>query len=473
MDHDIPLPELLHLPYALYGLARNPAVRADPQLCDALRPGGPARRLAAAQALPEEIAARLAADPDPEVRAERAGREGAAGGRHGLFAADPEAEVRIALAQNPGLSPELAARLGADTDPAVREAVARREEAPAEDLHRALLADPEAKVRVAACRHRPPAGLHGALLADPATRHHVVPFLDLDPETAERLAADPDDRVREQLAGHPCLSAELRAVLARDADPGVRGKVFERADATPQERAAIFASLTAGALRYEEDPRDSSDEDFLCDAMLAYLDLMPYPWVEPDPLPYADSPYAGLRCAAARSTALPAEARARLLADDNPRVRFLALAGLAEPDPALVEELDRRQGGRVKHGGRPADLATFPPETLRRFAADPDAWMRLLALRDPDLPPDLLERLAADGDEGVRQATAEHPRIPVEALVRLLGDTDEDVVEAAAASPALPVEVMRALLDRADAAGGPPPRPAACEGDCRHGASER
>ncbi|MFE1787796.1 hypothetical protein ACFW7J_05190 [Streptomyces sp. NPDC059525] len=445
MDHDIPLPELLHLPYALYGLART-------------------------RALSEEIAARLAADPDPDVRAERANWEGAAGGRHGLFAADPEATVRIALARNPGLSPELTARLGADTDPAVREAVARREEAPAEDLHRALLADPEPKVRVAACRHRPPADLHGALLADPATRHHVVPFLDLDPETAGQLAADPDDRVREQLAGHPCLPAELRAVLARDADPGVRGKVFERADATPQERAVIFESLTAGALRYAEDPRDSSDEDFLCEAMLTCLDLMPYPWVDPDPLPYADSPFAGLRCAAARSTALPAEARARLLADENPRVRFHALAGLAEVDLTVAEELDRRQGGMVKHGGRPADCVTFPPETLRRFADDPDPWMRVLALRDPDLPDEMLERLAADQEESVRCATAGHPRVPVAALLRLLGDTDEEVVEAAAASPLLPVEVMRAVLDRADAADDPPPAPVPCDGDCRQGA---
>ncbi|MCF3184155.1 hypothetical protein IPZ70_30030 [Streptomyces polychromogenes] len=471
MDHDIPLPELFHLPYALYGLARNPAVRADPRLSDALPRGGPTRGLAHARALPEEIAARLAADPDPDVRAERAKREGAAGGRHGLFAADPDAAVRIALAQNPGLSPELTTRLGADTDPAVREAVARREEAPAEDLRRALLADPEAKVRVAACRHRPPADLHGALLADPATRHHVVPFLDLDPETAEQLAADPDDRVRERLAGHPCLPAELRAVLARDADPGVRGKVFERADATPQERAAIFASLTAGAVRYAEDPRDSCDEDFLCDAMLTCLDLMPYPWAEPDPLPYAGSPYAGLRCAAARSTALPAGARARLLADDDPRVRFLALAGLAEVDLAVAEELDRRQGRTVKHGGRPADCVTFPPETLRRFATDPDPWMRVLALRDPDLPDEMLERLAADQEESVRCATAEHPRVPVEALLRLLGDTDEEVVEAAAASPLLPVEVMRAVLDRADAAGDPPPASVPCDGNCRQGVS--
>ncbi|MFD5417749.1 hypothetical protein ACFWJT_06940 [Streptomyces sp. NPDC127069] len=473
MDHRIPLPELHHLPHVLYGLALNPAAQADPQLCESLLDGRPAGKLARGGALPEEIAARLAAHGDPEVRAVRAEREGADSGRHELFAADPDAEVRIALAQNPELSAELTARLGADTDPAVREAVARREEAPAEDLHRALLTDPEAKVRVAACRHRPPADLHGALLADPATRHHVVRHLDLDPETAAHLAADPDEQVRERLATHPGLPGELRAALARDADPFVRGTVFERADATPQERAAIFEALTAGALRYAEDPRDSSDEDCFCDAMLTCLDLAAYPWVDPDPLPYADSPFAGLRCAAARSTVLPAEARTRLLADENPRVRFLALAGLAEVDLTVAEELDRRQGRMVKHGGRPADCVTFPPETLRRFADDPDPWMRVLALRDPDLPAEMLERLAADREESVRCATAGHPRVPVDALVRLLGDTDEEVVETAAASPVLPVEVMRALLDRADPAGNPPPAPVRCDGDCRQGASAK
>ncbi|MFF4368059.1 hypothetical protein [Streptomyces sp. NPDC001594] len=72
---------------------------------------------------------------------------------------------------------------------------------------------------------------------------------------------------------------------------------------------------------------------------------------------------------------------------------------------------------------RPArDLVTFPPETLRRFATDPDAWIRVLALRDPELPAELLERLAVDPEESVRCAAAGHPRVPVGALGRLLGD---------------------------------------------------
>ncbi|MFK0252032.1 hypothetical protein [Streptomyces sp. NPDC090445] len=455
----IPLREIADLTTVLDGLAGNPALGDDlalrllgdwgtaseiawrespgpsEALCEGFLARGRAEELAQARTLPPTVTALLAAHTDPAVR--------------------------TALAKNPALSAELAGAMAADQDGRVRKAVAERTEAPPEDALRMLLTDPDPEVRAAACRHRPPGDLHGPLLADPATRRHVVPFLDLDPDTAADLAADPDEEVREALAAHPALSAALRDELARDADPFVRGAVFQRADTPEKLRDEIHAWLTAGAQRAGDDWSSGTVADTLCHLALIGVDEGSYPWVVADPLPHVDSPCVGLRRAAARSGALPPEVRARMLADEDASVRFLALTRLPDVDLAVAEDIDRRHRVRTKSGkgsaGRPADCVDFPPETLRRFATDPDARMRVLALRDSELPAELLERLGADEDPEVRRAAAAHPRLPPAALVRLLADPIDSVAGQAAASPALPEPVMRALLDHAEASGWPSP----------------
>ncbi|MFJ3877418.1 hypothetical protein ACIPW5_08180 [Streptomyces sp. NPDC090077] len=498
----VPLPPIRHLRSVLRGLSGNPALGQDlavdllphlmsairlvlragtgpgTTLCEAFLADGRALELAHAPVLPDGIAARLAAHPDPEVRARRAQEEGPKAGRHALFARDPEPAVRIGLADNPRLAPEQAAVLAADGDRTVRQTLAQRRQTPEEDVLRTLLTDPDAEVRATACRrHRPPDDLHRVLFADPAVRSRIVPFLHLAPDTAAELAADPDEDVREALAAHPELPAALRDTLAGDASPYVRAEVFRRADTPPDQRARIHAWLTAGARRFDEglpppgpvggEGWDLDETDLGCKLAMAGVSTGAYPWVQADPLPHTSSPYPGLRLAAACSERLPLDARRAMLADEDAAVRLVALARLPEVDPAVAEDLDRRHHRQTKFRDRPADYAAFPPETLRRFAGDPDAWIRVLALRDPELPSVLLERLAADEAESVRRACARHPRLPVEALVRLLGDAEESVAEAAAAAPGLPPEVMRAVLGQADTAAGPPPPAAPCDGGCR------
>lgn len=77
----------------------------------------------------------------------------------------------------------------------------------------------------------------------------------------------------------------------------------------------------------------------------------------------------------AHAAVLPPEFAARLVAHPDPKVRA-ARARADGPDAG-------RQG---------------------LFAADPDARMRVLALRDPELAPALLDRLAADEDHTVRRS---------------------------------------------------------------------
>ncbi|WP_371618463.1 hypothetical protein [Streptomyces sp. NBC_00454] len=472
------LPALVHLAEVLKGLARNPAlpeelavrllpyrmaplplarrkgIALSPALCEAFLVHGADEALAHAEALPPEFAARLAADPDPKVRAARAKVEAAGYGRQALPAAGPEAE-RTALAGLPDLKAESLAVLAADADAQVREALARGGVELPEDVLRRLLTDTDTAVRTAACRHRPPPDLHAALLADRATRKTVIRFLDLDPDMAAALATDPNEEVRAELAAHPALPTELRDLLARDPSPDVRGKVFARADTPPELRTEIHAWLTAGARRSDEDWENAEEDDLFCEIVLIFLDMEPYPWIEDDPVPHATSPSRGMRRAAARSDRLPAALLRRMLADEDPTTRMIALSRTPDVDLATAEDIERRHG-RSKFPERPADYFAFPPETLRRFAADPDARMRVLALRDPDLPAALRECLAADAAHTVRQTVAKDPRTAPDTLLRLLGDASESVVAAAAASPRLPVEAMRAVLDLAAARGTEP-----------------
>ncbi|MFD7260201.1 hypothetical protein [Streptomyces sp. NPDC059874] len=469
------LPDDLAVRLLAHGQAHNltcrPGFAPSTALCGEFVASGRARELARVRLLPEAVAVRLARDPDPEVRAALAAHDRPDGDRHGLFSSDPDARVRRALAGNPLLKQDLLARLAADRDAGVRAAAAAAWTDPPADTLRALLIDPAVQVRAAACTRRPPRDLYGALLADPATRRRVVPFLELDRETATALAADQDEEVRDRLARHPQLPAEVRDRLARDPDAGVRAAVFERADTPPGLRAEIHEGLLAGYRRADAPltagtGEDEEDGDFLCYIAFVGLELAAYPWVTADPLPYADCPYVGMRRAAARSEALPVEARRRMHTDEDAIVRFLAFARTPDPDLDVAEDIERRHL-RGKFSDRPADCVRFPPETLRRFGSDPDPHLRVLALRDPGLPQGLAERLAADEKAHVRRAVAGsgHPRLPEATLLRLLSDAEGHVAEAAASSPMLPEAAMRAVLDLADAAGGPS-LPDDCDCDC-------
>ncbi|MEV4847892.1 GNAT family N-acetyltransferase [Micromonospora matsumotoense] len=115
-------------------------------------------------------------------------------------------------------------------------------------------------------------------------------------------------------------------------------------------------------------------------------------------------------------------------------------------DPVTAERIDRDFRPDKKTTWRPADVLTFPPQTLRRLATDPNPRMRCLAPRDVDLPVELAERLATDPESRVRRAVAEHPNLPVHVRRALLADPDEWVAHATATAPTLSVTEMDQLL---------------------------
>ncbi|MFG2908464.1 hypothetical protein ACGF13_25780 [Kitasatospora sp. NPDC048286] len=423
------------------------------------------RGLALNDRLPHRFRLVLADHRDEGVRAALA-RRAASAPRQVLerLVGDPHPTVREYLAQQDATPPDLRARLAADPEPAVRAALAKYWTQAPETVRRILLTDPEAAVRAAACSTYyarlphpvPPADLLPALLADPVTRAGAVVHAVLDTHLLRRLADDPDSAVRAELARHPDLPPAVREALADDPALSVRVKVFARPDTPEHLRARIHAQV-AFAHAAAEPALDADDETFLRwvedTAASTELRTLGLAWVTDDPLPHVDSPYVAFRACAALSTALPADAVARLLRDEEETVR-LTMAHTAPHlvDPATAEDIERRyrpRADKFTFWWDKAQVLTFPPQTLRRFATDPVPRLRSLAPRDPGLPAHLAEQLARDPEERVRLAVAPHRNLPLPALLDLLADPSPRVAQAAAASPFLPVEHMERLLTRA------------------------
>ena len=490
-DVAAPLPVPVHLDAVLDGLAGNPALPAEgvrrlfarrrgfgavarrpdltPEMITEIIGTGDhwlVHSLALNQEVPSSTRMQLAGHRDPAVRAALALRaENAPREMFEILARDQDLHVREWLAQNEYMPADLRACLSADPDPKIRATLAQWWPQAPEPVRRILLTDQEDKVRAAACAtyyHRlphpiPPADLIPALLADPVTRAGVVPYIDLDPGTARSLAGDPDYKVRERLAQHPGLPAQLRDLLAEDPSFHVRLRVFARRDTPEAQRAAIHDRIMADArpLHQPSPDKDLDDETAILQLMnnLASRELrmLRLPWVTTDPLPHVDSPYLCFRASAAMSSSLPPQAIAQLLQDKESDVRVaMALHARDQVDAATAERIDRDYRPPKKTRWRPADTLPLPPETLRRLASDHDPRMRALSPRDPDLPADLAAILAADPDARVRREIASHPRLPAHNLLALLADPSESVARAAAANPILPPAYMHQVLSLAN-----------------------
>ncbi|MGI5243813.1 hypothetical protein [Dactylosporangium sp. CA-139066] len=479
----------MHVEAAVDGLAENPALpaglvwrlipyrrgrrrvaaRADltGEMIDAIIGSGDhwlVHALALSPHLPEPVQLRLAASPDGAVRCALAGRS-ASPDVLAVLVDDRDRRVREAVAENSHCPANLRARLARDPDAGIRATLGRWWVGAPEAVRRVLLTDPVDTVREFACSTYfarrphpvPPADLVPQLVDDPVTRAGAVRHAILTPELAERLAADAGYEVRAELARHPGLPAAVRDRLAEDRSATVRVAIFGRADTPEPTRRRIHDDVMSA----EYDMLEAETEEAFADCFApGELEDMHLAWVAADPLPHLGSPYVAFRASAGRSPGLPPEAVARLLADENNRVR-LAAARTAPHlvDPATAERIDREFRPRRHTRWRPADVLPLPPEVLRRLATDPAARMRRLAPRDPGLPAELAERLAADESAAVRGAVAQHPNLPVPALAALLDDRDEGVVRRAAAAPRVPV----AQMERIVAAAG------LCTAGCRGG----
>ncbi|MFB7553808.1 hypothetical protein [Streptomyces sp. NPDC056154] len=483
---DAPSPPV-HLDKTMEGLATNPALPRElvrrlfayrkglgrvakrPDLSDdmiaeiiAVNDHWLTHSLALNRSLPHTFRMKLAEHPDPAIRAAVVvGADAAPRELYERLIGDADPQVREYLAQSDHLPTDLRARLAADLDPKIRATLAQWWTQAPESVRRLLLTDPEETVRAGACATYfrrlphpvPPFDLLPALLADPVTRAGAVRHCTLDAATVERLAHDPDDEVRTELAEHPDLPPPLRDILAEDPSPQVTLRIFARQDTPEPTRAAIHARILSGAppLDWLTDHRTMDDDALEREIMHAIartqLRALRLPWVTAAPLPHADSPYACFRASAAMSGSLPAPVVARLLADEESSVRTtMALSTRDQIDPATAERIDRSYRPDKMTHWRPADDLPLPVDTLRRLATDPDPRMRQLAPRDLGLPMELVRHLATDPDHTVRRAIATHPKLPTHDLTRLLADPSESVATAAAGNPNLPPAHIHRLL---------------------------
>ncbi|MFI2364048.1 hypothetical protein [Promicromonospora sp. NPDC019610] len=483
-------PPPVHLDNVLSGLAENPAlpptlvrrffayrkgfgnVAKRPDLTDdmiadiiAVNDHRLLHSLALNHSLPHPFRMTLAVHPDPAIRA--AVVIGAHDAPRELFErllGDADPQVRQHLAESDHVPADLRARLATDPVPKVRASLAQWWTQAPEPTRRLLLTDLDDTVRAGACTTYyprlphpvPPTDLLPALLADPVTRAGAVRHRTLDADTARRLAWDPDEDVRTELAKHPDLPAPLRDALAEDPSPLVALHIFGRQDTPESTRAAIHSRILSDVppkdwlLDHQVLDDDALEGQLISEMARLELRALRLPWVTADPLPYVDSPYACFRASAAMSDRLPAPAVARLLDDEESIVRTTtAQHGRHRVDPVTAERIDRSYRPEKKTRWRPADDFPLPTHVLRRLATDPEPRMRQLAPRDPDLPVELVRRLAADPDPTVRGAIATHPQLPTHDLVQLLADPSESVASAAAGNPNLPPAHMHRLLAQA------------------------
>jgi hypothetical protein len=478
----VDLPQLAEpqLSHALVGLARNPTAPTDVLYRLVSRPAAARKvasrhdgsvteglahrllalddhrvdcRLAANSALPAVIQQRLAEHADSSVRQFLARSGSPPPVVLQSLAADPDPTVREAVAESPDAPSHIRELLIDDPDARVRFTLARSWSETPEPALRRLLTDPDAEVRGAAIypwrrwgpAPAPPHDMQAALLADPATRGGVLAHIRLTAQLAAELAIDPDEEVRRFLAAHPDLPAEVRARLAECNEPLIRAEIAARRDTPEELRVRLLNGLR------EESAAFRNGAGWMAGFALGSLeDRAPIKWLHAAPLEerltYLGSPHTFFRLTVAVSEDLPRHAIERLLADPDSWVRLNMALKVPDLTGDVIEQLERRHIPSVRRSGSPADHPNFPPQALRRFAADPDPRLRELACRDPDLPSIMVAELAIDPQPQVRRAAAAHPNVPPERIALLLADEDVHIVEAAAFSTAMPLPWMYGLL---------------------------
>lgn len=216
------------------------------------------------------------------------------------------------------------------------------------------------------------------------------------PEQVARFAADPDPRVRAELARWVGLPSRILHELADDPDIGVVAGVAGCAS-LPVEVAKRLAGHPDGEVRAE-------------------LSSNPTQTVPPDVLVALLTGGIGpiRTCPACR------------------------VQDVAEPcDHVAVIELARGYAIR--------NILT-PTSALVGFADSSDASDRAAVAARADLPADVLARLAADDAAAVRATVAENPGTPPAVLRTLAHDHDKDVRRAIARNPAVPLEILYDLV---------------------------
>jgi hypothetical protein len=288
-----------------------------------------------------------------------------------------------------------------------------------------------------------PDGIVDAAVVHPARRVRSIVMeakaAALSAEQWDRLlAATPESRLRDVTAEEASYyKAENRGFLSYGRGVGHAPHRDARPPATPAEIAEMASTVP------EIDPDSRTTGLWWVGALFDNAEAMRQ---------LAASPSLWIRRSVARAPHLPEDV-VDLLAHDQDRVVRLFLAeSCDDAPPEMLLEVWRWWSGSLSFPGRPRTHPNFPRRGLLRFADDPDARMRLLALDDPASDASLTERFSRDPDAVVRAAAAADSRLSPESATRLADDRDSSVRHLARCHPALPTETLvRLLLDERSA----------------------
>ena len=190
------------------------------------------------------------------------------------------------------------------------------------------------------------------------------------------LHRDPDSAVRAKLAAREDLPPDVVDVLTHDPSPVVRLAVFARRDTPEAVRAAIHADVTENAPTLDDLIAADDEYGLVFDYLQAYstLSTLRPEWVTAEAANHVTSPYPCFRIAAALSPELPLEAIRALLDDEDEHVRIT----MVNTVPHLVDASRAERIERMHHWDKFTmwweyqPVLTHSPETMRRFATDPE-----------------------------------------------------------------------------------------------------
>ena len=245
-------------------------------------------------------------------------------------------------------------------------------------------------------------------------------------EFIERLACDPDPKVRARVAGRCDLAPNLLAELTDDPEGTVRTRALvHEAPRTEPQRQMIDYCIGRSA-----DEIGPSHERFN----------------PPSPDWFANCAVSGhplLRRIAATNRLLPDDLADHLARDPDDDVRHLLAYNHPAAPPRLL--LDAFIAGRRQ---RPYLLnhPNMPRTGLADLLTHDDPEVRALAAADATLVRPPVAQLA-DPEPRVRNAAAANPTIPGDVLRRLLQAPES--AQAAASNPALAADRLHGLLTRA------------------------
>ncbi|MET9611957.1 hypothetical protein [Kitasatospora indigofera] len=390
------------------------------------------------------------------------------------WAAAPDPKVRLRALYFRGLPEAVAAALAADPDPEVRALLCERgwEQLDAR-TRAALVADPAPEVREAAkvpAGHELPMSRAEFEALDEEDQWESASVQHFDEDCLRYLLDHPDEEVRRYLAENERLTPDTLAVLARDPEAIVRSRVSVRPDIPEELRAEIEPGLPARLPRWQMHWVEDQHGDPVAMRRLAasasvsvreavagartlppdVLELLsrdPASTVRYAVVHHNEAPPAELLLEAALKWTDPWPVLHR---PDFPRE---ALNGLADhPDPK------RRRLALY--------AADCTPETVERLADDPNPMVHGPAAADPRLSPATALRLLAATEADfratqespglpvpatylLRRAVIGNPRLPVPVLTTLLRDRDS--AQDAASNPAIPAAAAHRLIDLATA----------------------